>query len=175
MRTSALISMIGAALLGCASTASDLQRATAFFLGGDVNESQVSVTDVERGSAAVRWKAIAPTGSYDCSADEHLQRVQCVNLEQRPVLQQPGSQGPAGPAASSPRPAPAQSAEPGSAMSRMGIKEAQLILNRLGFKAGKADGRLGPRTSNALKAFQHAKGLEQTGQLDPATERALRR
>jgi hypothetical protein len=65
-------------LLGCASTGENLQRETARFLGGNVAPEQVQVFDVVRGAASVRWRAVAPGGRLDCSADDMVRRVHCT-------------------------------------------------------------------------------------------------
>ena len=49
------------------------------------------------------------------------------------------------------------------------IKQAQQKLSAAGHNAGPADGIMGARTTQALKDFQQAKGLEATGQLDQRT------
>lgn len=54
-----------------------------------------------------------------------------------------------------------------------GISGAQARLTNLGFDCGPVDGVLGPKTHKALKRFQDARGLEQTGELDDATIREL--
>jgi uncharacterized repeat protein (TIGR01451 family) len=54
-----------------------------------------------------------------------------------------------------------------------GIAQAQAKLNELGFNAGKADGKAGPRTRAALRAYQRDNGLAETGQLDDATSARL--
>ena len=43
------------------------------------------------------------------------------------------------------------------------IREIQIELNRMGFNVGEPDGRLGPRTKEALMAFQRQKGFDATG------------
>jgi lipoprotein-anchoring transpeptidase ErfK/SrfK len=53
------------------------------------------------------------------------------------------------------------------------VMQLQVVLDRLGFGPGVIDGREGLSTSNALKGFQEANGLEVTGELDPATRGAL--
>jgi lipoprotein-anchoring transpeptidase ErfK/SrfK len=50
---------------------------------------------------------------------------------------------------------------------------AQVLLDRLGFGPGVIDGRAGTSLVKAVKGFQEARGLDQTGQLDPATSKAL--
>ncbi len=65
-------------MLGCANTGANLQRETARSIGGNVSPEQVAVSDVDRGATAVKWKATAPTGKYECSADDMLRRVLCV-------------------------------------------------------------------------------------------------
>ena len=54
------------------------------------------------------------------------------------------------------------------------IREIQIELNRMGFNVGEPDGRLGPRTKEALMAFQHQKGFNATGEIDRETFAALR-
>jgi peptidoglycan hydrolase-like protein with peptidoglycan-binding domain len=53
------------------------------------------------------------------------------------------------------------------------LRQAQQQLGRLGYEPGVADGVYGPRTRQALEAFQRAKGLPLTGILDDATRQAL--
>lgn len=53
------------------------------------------------------------------------------------------------------------------------IHKAQAALNRHGFKIGNPDGKLGPRTKQALIAFQRQHGLTATGKADNATLQAL--
>lgn len=53
------------------------------------------------------------------------------------------------------------------------ISRAQARLLELGYRIGKADGILGPRTKSALQQYQRAKGLAETGALDHATVVAL--
>ncbi|MDC0949138.1 peptidoglycan-binding domain-containing protein [Gammaproteobacteria bacterium] len=49
------------------------------------------------------------------------------------------------------------------------VKKIQRRLNSLGFDAGSADGKFGPRTTNALKDFQNNAGLPATGIPDEKT------
>ena len=46
--------------------------------------------------------------------------------------------------------------------------EVQEALKAKGFDPGPIDGRMGPKTRTALKAFQEANGLKGTGELDNA-------
>lgn len=71
-------SIVAASVIGCASTGDNLQRETARSIGGNISPDQVRVTDVDRGMTSVKWKATAPTGTYDCSADDMVRRVHCV-------------------------------------------------------------------------------------------------
>jgi lipoprotein-anchoring transpeptidase ErfK/SrfK len=48
-----------------------------------------------------------------------------------------------------------------------------VLLDRLGFAPGAIDGHPGLNLTRALKGFQQARGLDVTGQLDPATAKAL--
>ena len=49
------------------------------------------------------------------------------------------------------------------------IKQAQESLKTEGVRPGSIDGRLGPRTRQAIRAYQAREGLPQTGVLDAAT------
>jgi peptidoglycan hydrolase-like protein with peptidoglycan-binding domain len=69
-----------------------------------------------------------------------------------------------GMAGKAPEPTPAQA--PATTMT---VAEMQKRLNELGYQAGPADGKSGPRTVNALKKFQHDHNLPVTGQLDAET------
>ncbi len=49
------------------------------------------------------------------------------------------------------------------------VRAAQQALHDQGFDPGPVDGRMGPRTSSALRDYQTKQGLTATGQLDDAT------
>ena len=51
--------------------------------------------------------------------------------------------------------------------------QAQVVLDRLGFTPGVVDGAMGMSTRNALKGFQLANNLKDTGELDEPTKQAL--
>jgi hypothetical protein len=53
------------------------------------------------------------------------------------------------------------------------VSRAQARLLELGYRIGKADGILGPKTRGALKEYQRSKGLAESGALDQATLVAL--
>ena len=72
------VSIIATIVYGCASTGDNLQRETARSIGGNVSPEQVTVSDIDRGATSVKWKASAPTGNYDCSADDMVRRVLCT-------------------------------------------------------------------------------------------------
>jgi hypothetical protein len=57
---------------------------------------------------------------------------------------------------------------------RAAVREAQGILNVLGFRPGPEDGSAGRRTIEALEAFQHVMGIQVTGELDGRTMHLLR-
>lgn len=48
------------------------------------------------------------------------------------------------------------------------VRNIQLILNKNGFDAGTADGIMGEKTKQAIRAFQEANGLPATGEVDNA-------
>jgi lipoprotein-anchoring transpeptidase ErfK/SrfK len=54
------------------------------------------------------------------------------------------------------------------------VVETQLELHRRGFSCGSIDGLMGPQTAAALRAFQRASGLPETGVLDAETRTLLR-
>jgi len=68
----------GGAIIGCASTAANLQKETARSIGGNITPEQVNISSIERGVIDVKWKASAPTGNYDCNADDMVRRVDCT-------------------------------------------------------------------------------------------------
>ena len=53
------------------------------------------------------------------------------------------------------------------------VRSAQQSLNDRGFNAGPVDGQWGPNTQAAVRDFQQANGLAQTGNLDSSTINAL--
>lgn len=53
------------------------------------------------------------------------------------------------------------------------VKQVQEKLSAMGKDPGKPDGRLGPKTQQALKEYQNEKGLQATGKLDRQTLAAL--
>ena len=55
------------------------------------------------------------------------------------------------------------------------IKAFQTFLNAEGFNAGFVDGVIGPRSCNALRAFQRANGLKPTGIIDQQTASVMER
>jgi membrane-bound lytic murein transglycosylase B len=48
-------------------------------------------------------------------------------------------------------------------LQRNGIRQLQRLLNRLGYDAGRADGVIGSRTRDAIRAFERARGMEVRG------------
>ena len=54
-------------------------------------------------------------------------------------------------------------------LSRGEIRQVQQALDKDGFNAGKADGRWGPRTEDAVKQFQQSKQIQANGTLDQQT------
>lgn len=58
-------------------------------------------------------------------------------------------------------------------LGRTGVRELQRLLNRLGFGAGRADGIIGARTRDAIRAFERAQDMEVRGRAtDIVLERA---
>jgi peptidoglycan hydrolase-like protein with peptidoglycan-binding domain len=53
------------------------------------------------------------------------------------------------------------------------LRDAQMKLNKLGFDAGTADGKMGSKTTNALRQYQTERNIPVTGRLDAATQAEL--
>jgi len=53
------------------------------------------------------------------------------------------------------------------------VREVQQALNDKGYHAGQVDGQWGPNTEDAVRKFQQASGLPQTGELEHSTLAAL--
>jgi hypothetical protein len=53
------------------------------------------------------------------------------------------------------------------------VRSAQQALNDKGYNAGSVDGQWGPTTEDAVRRFQQASGLPQTGELERSTLAAL--
>ncbi|WP_404290611.1 peptidoglycan-binding protein [Microvirga sp. RSM25] len=80
--------------------------------------------------------------------------------------------------------APSQASPPGETsdpltvgsipLSKEDISNAQQALTRLGYGPLKADGIVGPGTRRSIEAFQRAKGLPVTGQLEADTLRTIK-
>ena len=64
--------------------------------------------------------------------------------------------------------APAETADPIGL-----VVEVQALLTRLGFDPGAADGKLGPRTVDAVRAFERQAGLPETGRVTSSLMREL--
>ena len=62
---------------------------------------------------------------------------------------------------------PAASPNP---LDRSGIRDLQLLLNRLGYPSGSPDGRIGPNTREAIRAFERRHGMQVRGR---ATDHVL--
>ncbi len=62
-----------------------------------------------------------------------------------------------------------------SAKTRLSVRQAQKALTAAGFYKGNVDGKEGPMTQKAVKEFQQANGLKADGVIGPATSEALSR
>lgn len=60
-------------------------------------------------------------------------------------------------------------------LSRDSIREAQVLLKRLGYQPGPADGLWGPKTSSALRLFQKDAGMPHAGKLTAAALDEMRK
>ncbi|MES2712805.1 MAG: peptidoglycan-binding protein [Pseudomonadota bacterium] len=62
---------------------------------------------------------------------------------------------------------------PAAALSPRAVRNVQARLRALGFYQAQADGVWGAGTQTALERFQRGRGLEASGQINPATAQAL--
>ncbi len=70
-------------------------------------------------------------------------------------------------------PQPAIDSRPAAELSRLEIAALQTAMERKNFSCGFIDGRTGPRTERAVRAFQKSYDLPATGEFDPRTRRYL--
>lgn len=63
---------------------------------------------------------------------------------------------------------PVKTAKPAVKKGAPLVREAQILLNRLGFDTGKPDGLIGKRTRDAVRAFEYEIGKQQTGKITKA-------
>lgn len=64
-------------------------------------------------------------------------------------------------------------AAPSNALSRGAVRNVQSRLRILGFYRGQVDGAWGAGTQTAIERFQQGRGLQSTGQINPATAQAM--
>lgn len=88
--------------------------------------------------------------------------------DQLPLERAAAAEGPAADAA------PAAGAVLTAAEIEASVRTAQAVLTRLGFGPLVPDGVMGPRTRNAIEAFERANGLTVTGELGRQTVEALK-
>lgn len=116
-------------------------------------------------AAAAGWYRVAAEAG-DAQAQAALDRITATGTV--PI---------APPSVGSPPAAPDSTPEPvaptGPVTADM-IREAQELLNRLGYQAGPADGLMGARTRAALEQFQRDRSLPVTGEASGRTLSALR-
>ena len=76
----AVASILGLLTLSaCASSAENLQFASAPYVGSGVLPETIVISDVQRGASEVRWLAAAPgRPAYACRADDMVRRAYCV-------------------------------------------------------------------------------------------------
>lgn len=55
------------------------------------------------------------------------------------------------------------------------IRQVQSVLSRAGFDPGSIDGKIGPKTKDAIKAFQKSEGLAEDGKVGPRTWKELKK
>lgn len=97
-----------------------------------------------------------------------LSAAQVATAQARASAWQPPGESPT---SGSTKPLPTERAPHAQAPSR--VRRAQERLHAAGFDPGPPDGTLGPQTREALRRYQHTKGLPATGELDAPTLDAL--
>ncbi|HYZ61742.1 MAG TPA: peptidoglycan-binding domain-containing protein [Acetobacteraceae bacterium] len=144
------------------------------------------VQPLGQAGVAIVQQRLKQTGAYAGRTDGIWGRESAIALEryQRAQRLQPSGQlnpatvatlglNPAdllAPAAAVPPAAPAAAAEP---LAPEVVRTIQGRLRQLGFYPGQIDGIWGPTMQAALERFQQGRGLQATGQLNPATVTAL--
>ncbi len=68
---------------------------------------------------------------------------------------------------------PAPTAAASGTLSRAAVRNVQSRLRTLGFYRGRVDGAWGAGTQAAIERFQQGRGLQPTGQINPATAQAM--
>lgn len=76
----AVASLLGPLTLSaCASSAENLQFASAPYVGSNVRPETIVISGVQRGPTEVRWSAAVPgSPAYVCRADDMVRRAYCV-------------------------------------------------------------------------------------------------
>ena len=125
---------------------------------------------------AVSWRADASTvaGSPDAGG-----ATEAVTAAVSPDAGDAQGAATAAPASASPSPAAAASAPalppPSPPPPPHAIREAQALLSALGYAAGPADGKWGPRSAQAYRAFVRDAGLPAAEMLTPGALQEMRR
>lgn len=132
--------------------------------------------------SAYKWLAIAAKGGDTGAAqkrDELAAKLDAATLAQAKVAAEtwtpkrpdPAANGDVGSFKSG---AAATSETTGSIAPNLAeIAKAQAMLIELGYDPGSSDGLMGPRTRDAILAYQRSAGLDQTGSVNPALLKSL--
>jgi peptidoglycan hydrolase-like protein with peptidoglycan-binding domain len=97
-----------------------------------------------------------------------------LDLDPAALLAARGGGGGSGAVANAaPQAAAAGGAAGAPTLSQAAVRNLQQRLRSLGFYRGGVDGIWGPGTQQALERFQQGRGLQATGQINPATAQAL--
>jgi hypothetical protein len=123
----------------------------------ELNESKKQVTGERTGEEKMEARGTEQPDRMERKKGEE-------EMEARGA-QKPGRMGKSG--------ASGMEAGGGERRSMQEIKKAQQALMDKGHNPGSVDGIMGPQTRAAIKAFQSANGLKETGQLDAETSAKL--
>jgi hypothetical protein len=117
------------------------------------------------------------TGAANDASSSHQSTLSSNRPSNQPMAPSGNDQSTNAQAGSSPMGSSSSAASTGTAPSDQTnpelVRSAQQALKQKGFDAGAVDGQMGPSTEGALRKFQQAQGLPQSGNLDQQTLSAL--
>jgi Putative peptidoglycan binding domain len=126
----------------------------------------------EKGASSTPASGTSQSGMKDSSSVGGSQSQRTGGDSRTPLPEGSRMGGSADPTQSSGRAAGSQQAR-GERWAMQDIKEAQEALKDKGHDPGSIDGRMGPKTREAIRAFQSSNGLQATGSLNAETAKKL--
>lgn len=127
--------------------------------------------------AAGNDTSTSTTGAGNDASSTHQSAASASRQSNQPMSPSGNDQSTNSRAGSSPMGSSSSAASTGTASNDQSnpelVRSAQQALKQKGFDAGAVDGQMGPSTEGALRKFQQAQGLPQSGDLDQQTLSAL--